>query len=337
MDAWIRTLCDWVAIPSVTGTEGGYGDALARRLGALGLGVERQELAPGRFNVLARAGRPRVVFCTHLDTVPPYIGVREDREFVHGRGACDAKGPAVAMLAAMERLLHAGEERVGLLFTVAEETDSAGAALANRNLAEPWEPAFVIVGEPTDLEYVAAGKGSFKARLCARGVAGHSSQSVGPSAVHELVGASQRLLNESWGTHPLLGPGTINIGTLRGGVAANVVADQAEAEVFVRTVEPVELVRAKVERALGPHVTIDVHAKACAPVEFCVPEDRRGIAIAFGTDVPHLPRWGRPLLIGPGSILDAHTEHEKVRKQDVERAAAEYERAALWALQRLAT
>ena len=85
-----------------------------------------------------------------------------------------------------------------------------------------------------------------------------------------------------------------------------------------------------VEKALGPHVAIDLHAKACAPVEFCVPEGRQGIAIAFGTDVPHMPRWGRPLLIGPGSILDAHTDHEKVAKRDLQRAAVEYERAARW-------
>jgi len=74
MQPWFRTLCDWIELPSVTGNEGAYGDALARRLSQMGLGVERQELAPGRFNVLARAGKPRVVLCTHLDTVPPFIG-----------------------------------------------------------------------------------------------------------------------------------------------------------------------------------------------------------------------------------------------------------------------
>lgn len=335
-DGWIRTLCDWVAIPSITGNEGGYGDALARRVSSLGFGVERQELTPGRFNVLARAGAPRVVFCTHLDTVPPYFGVREDRERVHGRGSCDAKGPAVAMLAAAEKLLASGEDRIGFLFTVSEETDSAGAALANARLAEPWDPAYVIVGEPTDLRYVAAGKGAFKAKLRATGVAGHSSQNVGPSAVHELVRCVHTLLDTSWGVHPVLGAGTINIGHIGGGVASNVVAPEAYAEIFVRTVEAPEVVRAKVERALGPHVALDGLAKSTAPVEFCVPPGEHGIGVAFGTDVPHLSRWGKPLLLGPGSILDAHTDHEFVEKRDIERAAAEYERAARWALGQLA-
>lgn len=334
-ESWIRTLCDWVAIPSITGAEGDYGDALARRAVALGLSVERQELAPGRFNVLARAGRPRVVLCTHLDTVPPYVALREDRERVHGRGSCDAKGPAVAMLAAVERLLASGEDRVGLLFTVSEETDSAGAVLANAKLAEPWDPAFTIVGEPTGLKYVAAGKGTFKAKLRATGVAGHSSQNVGPSAVHELVRCAHRLLETSWGEHKVLGPGTINVGQISGGVASNVVAAEAHAEIFVRAVEAPDVVRAKVERALGPHVAFDGVAKSTAPLEFVVPPGEEGIGIAFGTDVPYLSRWGRPLLMGPGSILDAHTDHEFVEKKDIERAAVAYERAARWALGQL--
>ena len=86
MELWSE-LQEWVAIPSVTGSEGDYADALARRLRTLGLEVELQPVAPGRSNVLARRGSPRVIFCTHLDTVPPFFGPREDAEFVHGRGS----------------------------------------------------------------------------------------------------------------------------------------------------------------------------------------------------------------------------------------------------------
>lgn len=328
MERGFKTLLDWIAIPSTTGEEGSYGDALARELAALGLDVERQQLAPGRFNVLARAGAPQVVFCTHQDTVPPYFGPRAEGEWIHGRGACDAKGQALSMLEAARALLAAGERRFGLLFTVGEETDSAGAALANARLAEPWAPRHVIVGEPTGNRFVRAGKGTFKGRLLARGVAGHSSQDVGPSALHELVHCAHRLLEERWGTHPVLGPGTLNVGLMKGGVAPNVVAEEAEAEIMIRTVEPLSDVRARLERCLGPHVRVAENSKGYAPVEFEVPPGEEGIAIAFGTDVPHMPRWGRPLLYGPGSILDAHTEHEKVRKQDVEEAAARHVRTA---------
>lgn len=324
------TLLAWVDIQSVTGSEGDYGDALARRLVEAGFDVERQSLSPGRFNVLARAGSPRVVLCTHQDTVPPWFPAREDREFVHGRGACDAKGPAVAMIRAAEALLAAGEDRIGFLFTVGEETDSAGASLANARLAEPWSPRYVIVGEPTGGRYVRAGKGTFKARLIARGVAGHSSQAIGPSAVHELVHCAHRLLEKRWGDHPVLGPGNVNIGTVHGGVAPNVVAEHAEADVLVRTVEPVAVVRARIDRCLGDHVQLDANARGYAPVEFDVPEGHEGIAIAFGTDVPYMPRFGTPLLYGPGSILDAHTDHEKVSKRALDEAAAEYEKAVRW-------
>ncbi len=334
-ESWIRTLCDWVDIQSVTGSEGDYGDALAGRLAQMGLAVERQELAPGRFNVLARAGKPRVVLCTHQDTVPQWFGPREDREFVHGRGSCDAKGPAVAMLVAAESLLAAGEDRFGFLFTVGEETDSAGAALANAKLAEPWDPRYVIVGEPTGNRFVRAGKGTYKARLQARGVSGHSSQNVGPSAVHELVHCAQRLLAEKWGEHPVLGRGSLNIGQFQGGVAANVVADEAHAEILVRTVEPVGAVERRVASCLSAHVSVAATSKAYPPVDFCVPDGEDAITVAFGTDVPHMPRWGRPLLFGPGSILDAHTEHEKVGKQELERAAVEYAKTVRWLLSRI--
>ncbi len=335
MESWIRTLCDWVDIPSVTGAEGDYGDALAARLTRMGFAVERQSLGPGRFNVLARAGQPLVVLCTHQDTVPQWFGPREDREFVHGRGSCDAKGPAVAMLAAAEALVASGEDRFGFLFTVGEETDSAGAALANAKLAEPWTPKFVIVGEPTDNRFVRAGKGTYKARLEARGVSGHSSQNVGPSAVHELVLASQRLLAEKWGEHPVLGSGSLNIGQFQGGVAANVVADHAAAEILIRSVEPVEAVERRVASCLSEHVCVSRTSKAYPPVDFCVPDGKESITVAFGTDVPHMPRWGKPLLFGPGSILDAHTEHEKVSKKELELAAREYAKTVRWLLERV--
>ena len=335
----VRTLLDWIDVPSVTGTEGDYGDALARALRAIGLDVEMQEVAPGRRNVLARGpgerSSPRVVFCTHLDTVPPWIPPREDRELVHGRGACDAKGPAVGMIAAARALLESGEDRIGLLLTVGEETDSAGAALANERLKEPWRPRSVIVGEPTGLRWVRAHKGAFKAKVTARGVAGHSSQPGGPSAIHELVRFSNRLLAESWGRHPVLGEGTVNIGRIQGGVAANVVADAAEAELLVRVVEPIADVRARVERCLRKEMTIAVTSKACPPTEFEIPDgEEDGIAVAFGTDAPHLSRWGKPMLCGPGSIRDAHTDHEKIGKKELEESVATYVRAARWALER---
>ena len=324
-----RKLQEWVEIPSITGSETGYGDALAGRLGELGLDVERQEVAPGRSNVLARRASPRVVFCTHLDTVPPFIGPREDAEYVHGRGSCDAKGPALAMLAAAQALLDEGEQRIGFLFTVGEETDSAGARCANARLAEPWRPRYVIVGEPTGNRFVRAHKGAFKGRLVARGVAGHSSQAVGPSAVHELVRCASRLLDQDWGDHPLLGRGTLNLGLISGGVAPNVVAERAEASLLLRAVEPPQVCERKLAACLSEHVEWQSPFVSYGPQEFLVPEGAEPIEVAFGTDAPHLSRWGKPLLYGPGRILDAHSDHERVSKRSVEQAIEDYRRVAL--------
>lgn len=336
MDGPWKELRDWIEIPSVTGGEGDYADALARRLTALGLDVELQEVAPGRSNVLARRSAPRVVFCTHLDTVPPFIGSSEDGEFVRGRGSCDAKGPALAMLEAARALLDGGEEGLGFLFTVGEEIDSAGARAANARLAVPWQPRYVIVGEPTGNRFVRAHKGAFKGRLVAHGVAGHSSQPVGPSAVHELVGCAHRLLSTDWGTHEVLGPGTLNIGLFEGGVAPNVVADRAEASVLLRAVEAPEVCERKLRAALGEHVELQAAAVNYGPQDFHVPAGEEPIEVAFGTDAPHLPDWGEKLLYGPGRILDAHTDHECVSKASMGQAIADYGRVAAELLQRTA-
>lgn len=324
------TLQDWIAIPSVTGAEGDYAQALARELAPLGFGVERQELSPGRFNLLARTERaPAVVFCTHLDTVPPWFGPSQTREEVRGRGSCDAKGPALAMLEAAKLLLAQGEARIGFLFTCGEETDSAGAQLANERLAEPWRPRFTIVGEPTGNRFAGAHKGVYKCDLHARGVAGHSSQNVGPSAIHELVHALEKLLAQDWGRHPLLGPGTLNVGMLAGGVAANVVADRASASLLLRAVEDPQVTEAKLRACLSEHVELAKPYKSYGPTEFHVPRGHEALAVAFGTDAPHLKRWGKPLLYGPGHILDAHTDHECVSKRSFEQAVHDYASAAL--------
>ncbi|HET9131211.1 MAG TPA: M20/M25/M40 family metallo-hydrolase, partial [Terriglobia bacterium] len=107
-----------MAIPSVSGKEMEVGDFLASRLAALGYRVEKQEVDPGRFNVIAYAGKPRVLFCTHIDTVPLMLPVREDESFLYGRGACDTKGIIAAMLEAGDRLRKGGIQDFGYLLVV---------------------------------------------------------------------------------------------------------------------------------------------------------------------------------------------------------------------------
>jgi len=329
-----QTLQDWIAIPSITGGEADYGDALGRYLVARGFSVERQSVAPGRFNLLARAGSPRLVFCTHLDTVPPFLPPSEDREFVRGRGSCDAKGQALAMIEAGAQLVDAGLADIGFLFTVGEETDSLGAQIADARLADPWKPRHMIVGEPTGNRFVSGHKGIFKARLCAHGVAGHSSQTELPSAIHELVQCLSGLLAQDWGEHPLLGRGSLNVGEISGGVAANVVAEHAEATLLLRAVESPQITQRKLQAHLSERVRLEHAFKNYGPTEFLVPAGESAIPVAFGTDAPHLRRWGKPLLFGPGRIEDAHTDHECVEKRALEAAIATHVRTARELLER---
>src|SRR5882724_4894849 len=129
--ALTRRLID---IPSVTGDEKDVGEFLAWHLESLGYRVERQEVAKDRFNVIATTGAsPRLVFSTHMDTVPSHIISSEDEERIYGRGACDAKGIIAAQVSAAERLRAEGVNEIALLFTVDEETGSLGAQVANRN------------------------------------------------------------------------------------------------------------------------------------------------------------------------------------------------------------
>src|SRR5215204_3842662 len=137
-----------VDIPSVTGDELAAGEYLSEHLAGRGYHTERQELAAGRFNVIATTGQaPRIVFSTHMDTVPPFIASSEDEHFIYGRGSCDAKGIIAAQMFAAEQLRAEGVNDIGLLFTVDEELGSAGAQVANNHiLARTCD--FLIDGEP---------------------------------------------------------------------------------------------------------------------------------------------------------------------------------------------
>ncbi|WP_419191629.1 M20/M25/M40 family metallo-hydrolase [Engelhardtia mirabilis] len=324
----VAELLDWIEVASVSGTEAPFTDLARRALERRGLDVEPIDVGAGRASLFARVGSPRVVLCTHLDTVPPWFGARADRTHVHGRGACDAKGVALAMAEASRRLVDGGLGDFGLLWTVGEEVDSDGALAAQRALVSgalelDQAPSFIVVGEPTGNRFVRGHKGMLRAALRAKGVPSHSSDPRGPSAVHALVGCCARLIGQDWGQHPVFGAGSLNVGVIAGGVADNVVAGEAHADLLVRAVEGPKEVEARLRGGLSGEVELDVHVRY-GPVEFLVPEGEPAEVVAFGTDAPYLPAWGQPLLMGPGDIADAHTEHERIAIGELERGIARY-------------
>src|SRR5215475_11475347 len=197
-------------IPSVTGNEKAIGEFLSSYLASLGYRVERQSVSADRFNLLAFAGEARVFFCTHIDTVPPpTIPIREDDDFLYGRGACDTKGIIAAMLEAGERVRHEGVTRFGYLFLIAEETDSIGAKAAN---TLKWNSEYVIVGEPTQNLLARAQKGTFILNLQAAGRAAHSGYPErGVSAIKKLFEVLSDCETADWGNDPVFGTGSFNV------------------------------------------------------------------------------------------------------------------------------
>ncbi|HEX4999044.1 MAG TPA: M20/M25/M40 family metallo-hydrolase [Terriglobia bacterium] len=314
-----------MAIPSVSGSEGEVGRVIGDELAARGYRVERQQVETERFNLIARnPGAPStVVFCTHIDTVPPALPVSEDETFLYGRGACDTKGILATMLEAGDRLRQSGVSSFGYLFVVGEETDGAGARAAN---TLPWDSRYVIVGEPTENKLARAQKGTFVANLAVKGRAAHSGYpEYGVSAILGLWEVLSDCLKTDWGADPVLGPASFNVGVFQGGERANIVPGRASASVMIRTVESPAQTRDRIERIVAGRASLEVVAGA-DPQFLHVVEGFETTVVSFGSDAPYLGNLGKPLMLGPGSILDAHTASEKIRKDDMIEGAALYER-----------
>jgi acetylornithine deacetylase len=326
-----RQLCE---IESTTYNEGAVGDFLADFLAARGWAVEKTpveqpaENAGGgpRWNVYACiAGQtPDLVFSTHMDTVPPYIPFSEDAEFMYGRGVSDAKGIIAAQVAAAEALRTAGY-RVGLLIVSGEERDSAGARAANLT---PKGSRFLINGEPTDNRIALASKGALRAAFKSTGKMAHSAYpELGDSAIHKLVQVLGKLLVMPLPELEGIGPSMLNIGQIHGGHAPNVIADYAEAQVLVRTVTDSAQVRAALKEVAGDQAEVEFTLDTPF-VRLRAVEGLPTMVAKFSTDIPQLSNWGEPLLLGPGSILVAHTPHEKLAKKELLEAVELYIKVA---------
>ena len=320
-----RTLMD---IPSVSGEEGEVGRFLASYLEELGYRVELQEIEPGRANVLARTGaRARVVLSTHMDTVPPFLASSEDDEYIHGRGACDAKGIIAAQVTAAERLRAEGLEELGLLFTVDEELGSLGARAAAGH-AMGRECEYLINGEPTGNKLAVGSKGSLRLRLLTDGRAAHSAYPEhGESAIEKMLDVLADVRGFGWPRDEFFGETTCNIGTIKGGTRPNVIPAEAAAELQIRLVTPSSTIKKILEDVVAGRARVE-YMSAAEPVRMLSVEGFDREVVRFTTDIPYLSSWGQPLLLGPGSILDAHTDGERVSKRELEEAVELYVRLA---------
>jgi acetylornithine deacetylase len=316
-----RTLID---IPSLSGNEGAVGDFLFSYLAGLGYRVERQEVSEGRANIIATVDEEaRVMLSTHMDTVPPHIASSEDEEYVYGRGACDAKGIIAAQIMAAEALRAEGVRELGLLFTVDEEMGSLGARAANKH-PRAGSCRFMINGEPTDNRLAVGSKGSLRLVIKARGRAAHSAYPEhGESAIEKLLDVLADIRSCRWPTDEFFGETTCNIGRVEGGTRPNVIPADAHAELQIRLVTDAAPVKEALERAVAGRAQVE-YLSVADPVRMLAVEGFEPCIVRFTTDIPHLTNWGEPLLIGPGSILLAHTSDERVEKRELAEAVDIY-------------
>ncbi|WP_232687573.1 M20/M25/M40 family metallo-hydrolase [Halobacterium zhouii] len=292
------------------------------------------------------SGHPHVVLNTHVDTVAPHVPYSRDGDVVCGRGACDAKGPLAALVAAF-LAVEPNDGRVTLAVTPDEETDSAGAAALDLD-ADAY-----IVGEPTDLAACTSARGRFQATVELSGTAAHAADpETGANAVAgvERVLAAIRSFDEARGPddHPDLGPPTLTPTRIEGGEATNRVPANCRIVVDRRTVPPEtqDGFFAAFEEYVHEAVTGDGVDAAVRPAErktpfleaFSTPDDADvvGALVDAGVDDPrpfgaateasYFAADAPTVVFGPGVLADdegpvAHAEREYVHRSDVTRAA----------------
>lgn len=311
-----------ISIESISGNEAAMADFLEDYLAKADFQVQSQPVAPKRRNLFAATHEnPTVVFCTHIDTVPPFIAVSEDEHWIFGRGACDTKGIIAAMLMAGQRLRSQGIHEFGYLFVVGEEVDSIGAKVSNQIAGRS---RYILVGEPTGNKLASGHKGIVSFTLTAKGVACHSAfPELGDSAIDKLLETIARLRKIDFVSDPELGACTINVGKIAGGSGHNIVPDEASATVSIRIVSPTETVLRKVNACLSDGVDLELFVRSEPQKTVTLPGFETTI-ISFSTDIPQLKNWGKPLLLGPGDCRVAHTSGEKILKTELEAAVEVY-------------
>ena len=312
-----------VAQPSITGAEEPAVQLAAAWLRDRGWTVVLQQVTPARANIWATHGAGVITLSTHLDTVPPFIPPSRTATRLAGRGACDAKGIAAAMMVAAQQLAEEGEKRVDLLLVVGEEQSSDGARAAN---TLPATSRYLINGEPTEGLLASGAKGSMLVTLRTCGRAAHSAYpELGDSALLPMLTLLPTLGDLELPTDARLGGTTVNIGTLHAGRAPNVIPDEATAELLVRLVGDVAPVRDAL--ALWSLGRADIELAPHIPAQhFHTVPGFESAPVAYTSDIPLLDRWGTPLLFGPGSIRIAHTPDEYIQIAELHAAVGAYDR-----------
>ncbi|MBQ3882517.1 MAG: M20/M25/M40 family metallo-hydrolase [Bacteroidales bacterium] len=312
-----------LSIESTSGKERELAMFLLERLEAPS--KESWEVGDGTLNLLFSWGTPEVVFCSHMDTVPPYIPPVFEEDRITGRGSCDAKGQFFSMYLACQRLAQMGRTGFGLLILSGEETGSFGAkAFAKTSFKAP----LVIVGEPTYNNLVSASKGTKSFEVVFKGESFHSGYpSYGRSAVDMFVDFMEDLRGASFPSDPVLGRTTFNVGLLKSDNPQNILSPELSCRVYFRTTfktdEMVsEWMREKARRKQGQIFLKERGGDS--PAEYFTLEGFPTKPVSFGSDAPHLTNFEKKIICGPGSVLVAHRDEEYILISDIQKAIDNY-------------
>ena len=311
---------DILSIDSTSGKERKLAEWLLERLEAPS--KQAFEVGDGTLNLLLSWGTPQVVFCTHMDTVPPYIPPEVRENLITGRGSCDAKGQLFAMYTACKELEEEGCSGFGLLLLSGEETGSWGAkAFAKTAFRAPY----LIVGEPTENKMVSASKGTLSFDLCFTGEAFHSGYpQFGVSAIALFNEFYNKLKAMDFGKDPVLGETTWNVGLLQSDNPQNILSPRLSCRLYFRTTfVSHEAVQQWMESASSENLSVTPRG-GDTPARYLTLEGFDSAPVAFGSDAPHLSNFTHKAICGPGTIRVAHRSDEQIRVQDLETAVQQY-------------
>jgi len=315
---------DILGFDSTSGKERPLAEFLAKRLKAPK--VETFEVGDGTLNLLFSWGVPRVVYCTHMDTVPPYIAPTVGETVISGRGSCDAKGQIIALYTACCELAAAGREGFGLLLLSGEETGSWGAKAFAKL---PFKADLLVIGEPTENKMISASKGTKAYELVFKGEAFHSGYpQFGSSAVEKFVDFVNALRTKHFPFDDVLGDTTYNIGKLASDNPQNILSPELRCRLYFRTTFASDgIVHEWMMRdvASQPHIEV-THIGGDIPADYTTFAGFPAGPAAFGSDAPHLTNFRRKIICGPGSIRHAHRDDEHVLVADLEQAVSNYVR-----------
>lgn len=310
-----------LSFDSTSGRERELGQWLATHLEAPS--VETFEVGDGTLDVLLKwSDAPRVVFCSHMDTVPPYIPPTFGEDRVCGRGSCDAKGQFYAMYRACLQLAAAGHRDFALLIVSGEETGSWGAkAFAKTDFRAP----LLVVGEPTDNCMVSASKGTKRFDLTFTGQPFHSGYPEhGLSAVELFVDFMERLRAADFPEDPVLGPTTWNVGRLQSDNPQNILSPCLTCRIYFRTTFAADAAVVAWMRAQASQTLQVEEYGGDAPARYLTLPGFPAKPVSFGSDAPHLTNFRDKIICGPGSITVAHRDEEQLLFRDLEQAITNY-------------